>query len=420
MKKIIIAALAAMAMLAISCEKDTNRANMAKAEGYLSFADLALEFDDAVDTKATAAGGGYFLFIYDSEGTLTKSITYADVKKAGNSITLPAGDYTLLARSREEEVPNSVFEQPVYGVSKDFSITAGQTTSIGSLTCTLLQCKVTVSYNDEFLKSVTGDGKASVTVTAGYPLEYDLSYSSTSVSYDQSAGYFAVGKSASTTMEVTFKGNIDGKSQKMTKVFSGINAKQWRQVKFIKKLDESGNASFDIQINSFVEDTDLNNVEQVDETIIGDDPDAPKGDGGINMVFDYAGGCDAQFTDLQALRIPTMAERTMKLKFKVNAPNGIKKFVVKITTTNDNFASAVEAAGATTLDLINPSEASMIVFDLVPFPHGSELIGMTEVNLDLSASQEAIVIFPGTHSFSMELTDMKGCKKVIPVAMIVE
>ena len=62
-------------------------------------------------------------------------------------IKLPAGNYNLVARSADE-VPVSEFERPVYGTSKEFSIAAGQVTEVGELVCSLLQCKVTVSYSD--------------------------------------------------------------------------------------------------------------------------------------------------------------------------------------------------------------------------------------------------------------------------------
>ena len=105
-----------------------------------------------------------------------------------------------------------------------------------------MQCKVTVSYSDDFLASVTGEGKTSVEVTAGYPLDYQLSANGT---YDQSAGFFAVNGN---TMKVEFKGIINGKAAKMTKTFTGIAPKQWRQVRFVQKTNEQGQATFDIEI----------------------------------------------------------------------------------------------------------------------------------------------------------------------------
>ena len=419
MKRIITLAFLAAAFLAASCTKEKNFNKDKETEGTLSFASFTLEEDQEVITKATAASGNYSIFIYDADDNLKLSTTYSAIKAGGNKVSLTAGKYTLVARSTEEEVPFAAFESPVYGASTEVTVNAGQTTDVGSLTCTLLQCKVTVSYSDDFLEMVTGPGVATVTVTAGHPLDYAMTYANGGASYDSSAGYFAVNSTGNTTMEVTFKGSVEGKSQRMTKTFTGITAKQWRQVRFIKKVDGSGNATFDFVIDSFVNDEDLNNGLLASENVIGDDPSAPKGDGGISLEFDYANGCDSQFADMSRLVVPTMAERRMSLVFKVNVPNGIKKFVVLIDSSNDAFLNAVAAAEASTLDLINPSEANMMIFDVVPFPHGADMLGQTAMSLNLSASQEAILNFAGTHTFTMVVTDNKGCKNSIPVTMVV-
>lgn len=411
MKKILILLTAAVALFsAASCQKSPVEA---KDYGYLSFGEFSLGLDEAVETRA-AANGNYVVIVSDSNGKEFVNTTYGALESAGDyQITLPSGDYTLVARSTKD-VPVAEFEQPVYGTSKDFSITAGETTSIGNLVCTLLQCKVTVSYSEEFLASVTGAGKTTVSVTAGYPLEYTLDANGT---YDQSAGYFAV---EGNTMTVVFSGNIDGKSQKMTKSFTNIAPKQWRQIKFVKKVNEQGNAVFDIVINDLVDDETLNNSLVVEEETIGDDPDAPKGDGGIKLEIDYEAGCDPEITDLENIVIVPVATRDMAMRFRATVPNGVKKFNVKIDSDNDSFLSAVDAANARELDLINPLPENGIIFDVVPFPHGQELLGQTDIAFNLDAAQDAITIYPGRHTFKMIILDQTGCKKEIPVVMVVE
>lgn len=427
MKKTLLIATAVLAMF-VSCKK--SGPIVSKGEGFLSFEGLVLSKDDMVETKAvSAASGNYSIIVLDADENEVVRTTYASVKAADNKLSLPAGDYTLVARSTEDEAPMAAFEQPVYGVSKSFSIAAGEVTSIGSLTCTLVQVKVTVDYSDEFKAMVTGDCKASVEVTSGYPLEYDMPLVGGIPSPDKSAGYFAV-KEGTSTMVVTFSGNVEGKSVKQTKAFTGIAAKQWRQVKFVKKYDAQGNATFEIVINDMVDDETLNNMIAGNENIIGDDPDRPAGDGGILMEFDYANGCDPEFTDFTNLVFPSCDPKgapTISLKLKATVPNGIKKFTVKIESTNSVFISAVAAAvvpnskGEYVLDLINPTADNEIIFQVVPFPHGSDLAGLTNVAFDLSNAQVALYSVPyvGDHNFEMTITDMKGCSKTIPVVMIV-
>lgn len=413
MKKILFAAASAAMMLFASCQKSPVQNE--KGDGFLSFGEFSLVVDEAVVTKADPAGDNYSIKILDTEGNAVKTLTYAQVKENDDMVSLSAGSYTLVASSLAGDVPTASWENPIYGTSKQFTIAAGEVTQIGNLTCTLLQCKVTVSYSDEFLESVTGEGKTSVEVTAGYPLDYALNANGT---YDQSAGFFAVGEGS--TMTVVFKGNFDGKNAKMTKTFSGIEAKQWRQIRFIKKKNEQGEATFDIVINDLISDETLNNDVNADEEIIGEDPDAPKGDGGITLDFDYDAGCDSELTDLENMVIVPDSERVMSIKLKAVVPGGILKFTVEIESTSETFRNALDAAGGSLIDLINPSEANDVIFQVVPFPHGAELVGQTEVAFDLSAAQGAIINYPGTHTFMMTIVDQNFCTKKIPVTMVVE
>ena len=421
MKKILMLFAAVAAVSLSSCKRDLNQ-NV--EDGTLSFADFVIECDDALVTKATTqAGGNYVIEINDNDGKQVVRTTYAEVKSKNNKIAVPAGEYTMNVRSLDGDIPVAAFEQPVYGATTKFSIAAGETTTVGGLVCTLLQCKVTVDYSDDFLEMVTGAAETKVEVSSGNPLTYAINYDSAAgkvTGYDKSAGFFSINNGENTTMDVTFKGSVDGSVQKMTKTFKNIQPKQWRQVKFIKKVNNEGNATVDIVINDLVNDEVLNSDLTANEEIIGEDPTAPKGDGGINLQFDYDGGCDAEFTDLSNLLIPKVDERAICLKLIVNVPNGVKKFTVDIASTSGDFMNAVAAAEAETVDLINPSSANEIIFQLVPFPHGESLIGQSVLPFDMSAAQGAILNYKGTHTFTMNVIDTKGCKKSIPVVMVVE
>lgn len=412
MKKILILTVAVVSMVFSSCQKTA--VNTSKGDGFLSFSEFSLGLDEEVVSKASPASGNYTVIVLNAEGIEVIRKSYSEVRNNGDKISLPAGNYTLIARSTYEEIPYAEFEYPVYAAEKNFSIVAGETTTVGELTCTLAQCKVTVAYSDEFLSTVTGAGSTTVTITAGYPLTYALNADMT---YDRSAGFFAV---SGTTMEVVFSGNIDGKSQKMTKTFTGIAPKQWRQIKFVNKKNEQGEATFDIVIQDLISDATLNDNLLADESVLGEDPDAPKGDGGISLALDYEAGCDTEITDLLNMQIVPVATREMSIKLRATVPAGVKKFTVDIETDNNAFAMAVAAAEATHLDLISPKEANMIIFDVVPFPHGADLLGQTDIPFDLSAAQGAIVNYKGRHTFKMTIVDNDGCRKEIPVVMVVE
>lgn len=411
-----------MAALMLALSSCASRITVADdLNGTLELSDFSITTDDSLFTKASSpAGGSYTITINTTDGNTILKKSYEQFKADGNKVMLPAGDYVLVARSVSEEIPQAAFEQPIYGATKTFSMVAGEKTSLGTLTCTLLQCKVTVGYSDEFLASVTGDGVATVEVAAGYPLEYKMTYSGGKANYEQSAGYFSLNDGANTTLVVTFKGSIEGKSQKMTKSISGLEPRQWRQIKFVKKVNNQGDATFDVVINDFINDEVLGNNIETEEPVIGEDPQAPKGDGDMTFVFDYAAGCDPDITDMGAIYVPSPDEKDLKLFFKATVPNGIKKFNVEISSTNEDFNRAVAAAGATVLDLINPTPDNDIIFQVVPFTHGPELVGMTEVPFDLCAAQDAITLYGGRHTFTMNITDAQGCKASFPIVMIVE
>ncbi len=168
-----------------------------------------------------------------------------------------------------------------------------------------------------------------------------------------------------------------------------------------------------MEIDGLVEDVELENDIDAQEDGDGQDPEAPQGDGGIELVST----CSYDITS----EIVVPAEGTeFPLTMTAKVPNGARKFTVDIASTNEDFIASVNTVGGTTLDLINPSDAALGIFDIVPFPHGSDLAGKTEIDFDLSGAQTPLLAFPGTHTFTMNVVDAKGCKKSIPISLKVE
>lgn len=401
--------MAAITVVAVSCKKDNFNYGGGDKTGVLSFDGLSIEVSDEihkVTTRTEAAGDDYSLFLYDNAGSLVWQKTYQEVR--GGSVTLPAGNYSLEARSTSADVPKAKFTAPVYGATKEFAIKAGVTTTLGSITCTLLQAVVTVGYNDDFLKSVTGSGAATVELTAGYPLEYKLEYSNGQPNYDRRQGYFAV-NGDNATISLVFKGSVDGKTQRMRATITNVKAQDWHIVTIVKKVDASGNASFSVVIDGLVEDAELENDVTADEPGDGNDPSAPIGDGGIELVS------TSEYDITQPVTVPSSGAFPLTMTARI--PNGARKFTVDIASTNDDFIGSVNTVGGTTLDLINPSDAALGVFDIVPFPHGSELSGKTEIDFDLSGAQTPLLAFKGRHTFTMNVIDNKGCRKSIPIIL---
>ena len=417
MKSLRLILAAAALVCAVSCNEDFRR-HEEITTGILSFANFSIHSAldvEVVAKSATEASGDYIINVYDADAELVRSVTYAEVKQSGYGIELSAGNYSLEVLSGTLQI--CAFDAPVYGATTDFSIVAGEKTELGDITCKILQCAATVDYDDALKEIMTGDGKASVEVTSGYPLAYNLLYNGGNIIREERIGYFSL-ESGATTMVVTFSGKVNGSTQKMTKVISGIKAGELRQIRFIKKVNAEGDATIDITVNGYVEDADLMAyiaAPQLD--IIGEDPEAPKGDGDIRLLFEP--DC-TMFDDLSNIVVPTLEQGAMDLRLIIMAPGGIKKLGVVIESTNSAFLGAVQAAGGPELDLVNPSAESEVIFQVVPFPHGSDLLGATEVHLDLSAAQAPILGFAGSHTFTMKVTDNNNCRNEVAVTMIVQ
>lgn len=417
MKSLRIILAAAALVCAVSCNEDFRR-HEEITTGILSFANFTIHSGldvEVVSKSTTEASGDYIINVYDADAELVRSVTYAEVKQSGYGIELSAGNYSLEVLSGTLQI--CAFDAPVYGATTDFSIVAGEKTELGDITCKILQCAATVDYDDALKEIMTGDGKASVEVTSGYPLAYNLLYNGGNIIREERIGYFSL-ESGATTMVVTFSGKVNGSTQKMTKVISGIKAGELRQIRFIKKVNAEGDATIDITVNGYVEDADLLAyiaAPQLD--IIGEDPEAPKGDGDIRLLFEP--DC-TMFDDLSNIVVPTLEQGAMDLRLIIMAPGGIKKLGVVIESTNSAFLGAVQAAGGPELDLVNPSAESEVIFQVVPFPHGSDLLGATEVHLDLSAAQAPILGFAGSHTFTMKVTDNNNCRNEVAVTMIVQ
>lgn len=405
--------LISLALVLCSCnEKQKPYSNAQR--GVLAISELSLEVEPA---KATASElDSYTITITDSEGSTSYSSTWSKFQKDGGKLTLLAGNYNLGISSIASSLPYAVKDTPVYGINDTFVISANQTTDLGTLVCKLLQCKVTVDYSEDFLSALTGDCKATVSVTAGYPLEFPVSYNEGLPSYDKSAGYYAVASDGSATMEVVFSGSVNGKNVKMTKMFTALKAASWRQVKFVNKINDEGNADFVISIDDIIEDAELTNDLLAAESILGPDPDAPKGDGGIKLEST----CSYDIT--QPVVVPAVGSEFV-LTMKATVPNKVNKFTVQISSDNTDFEDAVKLIndGNTTLDLVNPSEGAKSVFTtILPFPYGDNVRDHESIDFDLSDAQAPLSVFKGHHSFIMSVVDKKGCKKDISVMLVVD
>lgn len=459
-----------VAIALTSCNKDTyHYKNLESGYGILSFANANITVSEEVDTRA--ATDNYCIWVLDSNGveidldknSEDKYIQYSKVASTG--IKLPAGDYTLVAQS-QSSIPASEFEEPVYGAEQKFSITAGETTTIpNKIVCKLWkQVKATVEYNEFFLEHLNGKGKATVTVNNENALVYNIEGNTTNkpVSQEKRAGYFDLsryGAEEVISLEVEFEGPMmvkeEGsndyslKNQKMRVAIAGIRAGQWRQLKFNMEEDKDGNAAFTISINDLVVDLPLVEDVTAGEESLGDDPNKPKGDGGIKLL--WTAGAPATEADravwnnydignggttgdekpvitIDKANWMKDSENWYDFVFEVDVPNGIFEFYVDITSTNSAFNTQVKNLTANKdgkIYLTDTSSGSVQVIDQlvdlgINFPYPEEVIGKDKVIFNLTTALGPLSAFVGsTNTFSMHITDKTGCSNTVNLQMAV-
>lgn len=414
MKRTVLTILTAALALASCTEKQYETVAL---QGTLMLGDIFKSGEEfKVETKgslAEEAPDSYVITIKDVLGETVFTDNWGNLKKT-KTVLLKVGQYTLDVISSADGVPQAAFDTPVYGASESFSIAADEISQLGDVTCTLQQVLVSIDYAENFLESVTGDGVATVYLDERHPLDFFLKEDGTK---EERTGYFALpSQSESITMVVSYTGSVDGRESKMTKAFDNVKAAVKHNIMFTKKEGDEGNATIIISIDDLIADADLDTDVPADEPVIGDDPDAPTGDGGITMV------CTSGYDLTEPIIIPKAGE-TFVLTMQATIPNKVNKFQVEITSTSETFVDAVKLINddSNVLDLVNPSEGAIEVFTtILPFPYGEAVRNKDVIDFDLSDAQTPILAFPGTHTFVMKVVDKKGCKKEINVVMVVE
>lgn len=459
-----------LAVIALtSCEKDNYHYNNELEPGYglLSFAGADITVSEEVETRATNMGD-YFIWIYavengnetavkldKSEGSQNNHILYSAIPTEG--IKLPAGAYKLVAQSASSIADAG--QTPVYGAEREFSITAGRTTDLSKdengtstpIVCTLWQqVKVSVKYNEFFLEHLVGDGKATVKLSDAAKLDFNVKGNGTKnpASLDEDAGYLKVpkdngddtDKTDEVTLQVEFEGlmkvkNDDGsytpKTQKMRAAIPNVKACQWRKIQFEMTEDKDGNANFTISIDGLVEDVPLTTDINVTEESLGDDPNKPQGDGGINLIC--TAGPDKTTMDAwnaaeDKSTMPINVTGFTDLKFTANVPNGVYEFYVMISSNNPAFAGAVnEMLGPERngkIYLSNDKDREIIDMFKSPqlglgFPYSENVIGQKSIAFDLQNALKPLsdAAFAGVHTFAMYVTDIEGCSKTINLVL---
>ena len=473
MKNLFLMMLAALSFVA--CEKDNFGSGIVETEefGTLSLNNSGIAISTETETRSGSAYT-YYVRVYNANGTeidIDKNsdntyLSFASTTTNIPEISLPANDesnpsYTLHIQTAERIPETPDFNIPVYGAERTFTITAGQTTTIDPIVCTLWkQCIVSISYNELFLEHLAGAGTASVTVNQG-TLNYPITGNNTPTPTSQESrqGYFQVPKdngsiedtSDESIMTVVFEGmmtvkNDDNststKKQTMTFAIDKVKARQWHKVKINMKKEDKGNASFNITINDMVVDETIGEEvsgSDFESEGIGEDPNKPAGNGGIRLDW-TAGGDETVMEawnkdeDVDANgcidKDPIVIDNLTSLKFTATIPNNVAKFTVDISGTEDfEYAVGLVAPGCK-IDLVNDIELvqGLKTFG-IDFPCGDAITSVPDneddpktIEFDLTSAVGTLLEIPytGTQSFTMHIIDNEGCSNTIKLNLKIE
>lgn len=419
-------AAAAVALGFSACSDDDWNPKTSK-EGQLSLKSMALEVVDAqkdvesVKGRASADNIGSFLVeIYDAQGALAYNWTYAAMPEI---VTLPVGDYTVKAYSHK--VAKAEWEGRYYEGSRSFKIENSKVTEIEPVVCKFSNVAVSVRFDDK-LKALMDDA-AKVTVIANDEgsLEYGKNETRT--------GYFQY-VDASMTLIATFTGKVQGYDEEIRVPLTDVEAGQHRIITFTLKSGdpivpgETGTINPDkgIHVDFSMETVDIDGNVTVEEDPAGDvverpgkedpkvDPDDPDNP---NPPVDPS---DDPEKFIQVTSEDVSFEGTNPVVngnsyvVNIHSDKGVKSLVVNIASTSEAFIKSVGELMPTTFDLANPDTDEYpdlgSALASIGLKVKGDVLDQTDVPFDITGLVPLLAGFPGTHTFSITVTDAAGNK----------
>lgn len=386
-----------------ACNDDNWDPNGWDKEGSVSFATMSLDVDDAT-TEVSRAGistDNFIVTIKDkTSGAVRRTYKYGTMPEV---VSLPVGSYTVSVKSHE--IKPAEFEAPYYVGSADFSIEAGKITEIGSILCKFMSIKVTIKYTKE-LASKLGES-AHVKVVANDRGELDFVYGETR------SGYFEA-VDGSSTLVAEFFANINGNDVYAIKSFGDVTAGQHHIITFSIKNgtgtipDEYGQISQDgITIDANIEHEDVSSNTQVsdnsgssDHKRPGDEewPDEPGPDDPVDDPISF-------ITELKLGPSTNDVVAGNKYIVNIKADNGIENLKVNISSTNEGFIASAGEMLPMSFDLAHLDDELFESLASIGLEGNDAVLGKKKVPFEITELVPLLGAFPGTHTFTIEVTD---------------
>lgn len=434
MKRIYISIFAAAAVLSACNDTLIEDAGKGKLALDLSASDSYLTVTKA---SANEDKNEFKVDIVRADGFTKSYDRYGDMPSI---IELPSGAYTISVSS-----PNTLpaaFDQPIYGASHDFVVKVGETAS-EKIACTLQNMKVSFNLTDAFKRELStytitvsnGDGAENALYWENVRSASNI-YTTTDIS---KAGYFSV---APLTVRVDGKRAVDGSEAYHEITIRDGKAKDH----FIITLDAkvTGNAGFEIDIIETLNERDEEVfVPGFDETPVpggsddsGDDSGDDTGSGDNGSGDDNTGDNTGSGNDGSEMSLVWVGNEDfstaeivsgMSVDLQLTVPEGIKEFLITVTSDTPMFMYLVSNMTSTPADFAAMDQLESVQIDLVndpvavdamaapgiELPTGSNLTGKTYVDFPLSNLVPMIPEMGGAgpdtyHTFNLQVTDNNG------------
>ncbi len=389
MKKI-LAQVILFALCLVSC-KNTS-VELGKGVGELRFS--VVDFTDYISVETKSGVDLTALADYDVviDGPTKVSEKYSSL--TGRIVELGSGHYTITVTS--PLTSPAAFNQPIYQASAEFDIRAGEVTPL-SLTCTPLNCMVSINLSDNFKKELA---IYEVVVSNGMG---QLTWVKNAEKDDFAAGL--IGYFLPRGLEVKVKGyrNIDNTEATSIYYVENPQPADHHVLNIDAKVTgQIGGITISV-VSTFNEVENDIDVPGLDESYV-DRPDFGDGEGGNddepvvdNMKPTITWAENPLFDEYQI-------QPTSQVEMLINAPRGIKTFRVEVS---DNFKDAIKVFTQSDKDYIDLVNDASIWGVLPGLPVGDQVLNQTQITFTLTPFVSTLCQTAGgmTVSFSLIATD---------------
>lgn len=414
MKKILYIVAVAAAVAACG----TKNATQPEGMGQLS---LTAVQEGAYATKANDVLGDFVVdIVRPSDGWTKHYDHYLDIPQ---TISLGSGEYTLTVASPEYR--DAGWDLPYYKGSADFTIRVDELTPV-NVTATLQNMKVSFVLTESFKNELTS---YTIVVTnaaswdAADAAEKSLTWSSATGDVEQKAGYFSV---APLRVKVDGYRAVDNSESHSELIIADVAAKDHHVITLDARVTGVVNG-LSISIDPSVNDRDSNvEVPGWDEVPVeggGNGDDDPTDDPGDDPTVDPQPSTAPTMTwEKNPEFAPTPIAQTMDVEIEIDAPEGIKDFVVDVDSNilGETIAQLAYGGGQTIytyssenplhMDLINDEKMIDALGKMIPA--GDQLKDQTHVDFSLSQLVPLINVYSpasgSQHTFTLKVTDNKN------------